>query len=159
MSLFAVMLLCVAPGAAAQSTAPAGVDDRALRDLVQGLVPLWKQADARGIASRWAPDGDVMVSDGSTAKGRGEIEKWFSTQLSGVYKGTRLTATVAAIRMVTPTVAILDGDWEIAGIQAPGGASGSRKGKLTIVATKINGQWLMSAWRSMVPARPGATTS
>jgi uncharacterized protein (TIGR02246 family) len=151
------LYLIVATLALTASLAAQPADEQAVRDMVESISGNWSKADAAGIADRWLPDGDMMVSSGDYAKGPADIQKWFAAQFAGVYKGTKMTQTVSSVRMLKADTAIVNGDWEISGIQM-GGKMGSRKGKVTVVAVKDGGRWRVAAWRSMVPAKAGSTS-
>ncbi|HEY3169996.1 MAG TPA: hypothetical protein VGK08_03250, partial [Thermoanaerobaculia bacterium] len=94
-------------------------------------------------------------STGRTARGRGEVQKAFTEQWAGIYKGTRLAHTITSVHFVKSDVAIADGAFDISGMKdATGKALSSRSGLSTIVAVKKGERWYVAALRGMVPSVP-----
>ena len=130
-------------------------DDAAIRKQIDQFAASWNKADAKATAQFFTDDGDYVSSTGQRGDGRAGVEKILAQQFSGVYKGATLKNTVTSIRFLKPDVAIVNGSFEVSGMQGPDGkALPVRKGLSTMVAVKQGDKWLYAALRGMVPA-PG----
>jgi hypothetical protein len=86
------------------------------------------------------------------AKGRDEVTALLRKQHDGVFKKTTLTLTVKTVWMMSDTVALVDGTYELAGAETPDGtAIPTRKGLLTAVLIKEKNTWSIAASRLMIP--------
>ena len=130
-------------------------DDAAIRKQVDQFAASWNKGDAKAAAQFFSDDGDYVSSTGQRGDGRAGVEKVLTEQYTGVYKGATLKNTVTSIRFLKPDVAIVNGTFEVSGMQGPDGkALPVRKGLSTIVAVKQGDKWVYAALRGMVPA-PG----
>lgn len=130
-------------------------DDAAIRKQIDQFAASWNTGDAKATAQFFSDDGDYVSSTGQRGQGRAAVEKILAEQFSGVYKGATLKNTVASIRFLKPDVAIVNGSFEVSGMQGPDGkALPVRRGLSTMVAVKQGDKWLYAALRGMVPA-PG----
>ena len=138
----------------AQSTA----DERDVRDLGTQFQDAWNKADDEMLAALWLTDGDYVSSTGRTARGRDEVEKAFTEQWRGIYKGTKLAHTLTNVHFLRRDVAVADGAFEINGMKdASGKVLGTRTGLSTIIATKKGTRWYVAALRGMVPSVPAGS--
>jgi uncharacterized protein (TIGR02246 family) len=142
----AVISLGIAPRAIAQTTPSA--DETQIRELVRKYVAARELQDPKAVEALFTADADQLVSSGEWRKGRPDIVKGTlaSSQSSG---GTR-TITIETVRLLTPTVALADGRYEIAGLV--GGGKRSMWSSFTMVRT--NDGWRIAAIRNMLPAPP-----
>ncbi len=108
----------------------------------EAFVEAFHKGDARAVAAFWTPDGDFTDLTGRHLKGRMAIEKAFAG-LSAENKGLKVRIDSAALRFVTPEVALEEGTTEVF---APGGGPPSRA-RFTNVLVKKDGQWLLSSVR------------
>lgn len=150
LALGLAMTLAVAGAAYGQS--PAGPDDAAVRRVVQQHDAGRTSGDWKAVGNLFAEDGSTLTSAGEWRRGRAQIEKGGATSAAGVYKGAKYATTIDSVRLLTPTVAIADGTFEITGI-----SGGTRKGSMTYVLVKSGDTWRIAASRSMVPTPAGAT--
>jgi len=77
-------------------------------------------------------------------------------QFAGVYKGATIKITTASIRFLKPDVALVNGSFEVSGLQGLDGKElPVRKGLSTNVLMKQRDKWMIAALRGMVPAPVG----
>jgi len=125
---------------------------QAIRDLYTEFVTAWNKHDVAAMASRWAIDGDQVEPDGQVAKGRDEVTALLTRQHGTVFKNTTLTLTVKSVWMISDTVALVDGTYELSGALLPDGTPiPPRKGMLTSVLMQEKNTWAIAASRLMVP--------
>jgi uncharacterized protein (TIGR02246 family) len=123
-----------------------------IRDLYTEFVNAWNKHDVATMSARWAIDGDQVEPDGQVAKGRDEVTALLTKQHSTVFKNTKLTLTVKSVWMISDTVALVDGTYELEGAVLPDGtAIPTRKGLLTSVLLKERDKWSIAASRLMIP--------
>lgn len=142
------MAMCVilfvtffAPGSRAQMAANRDADSAAIKQSVASFVDTWNSHDAHGVALRYVEDGDFSSVKGEPSHGRKELEEHYNTIFSTFLKNARTTDTVRSIRFLAPDIASVDLDWLVNEPSAPGGVL--RKGLLTWIMSKRNGQWMI----------------
>jgi uncharacterized protein (TIGR02246 family) len=145
-------LVLLVPGVALGQAA-AGGDDAAIRRVIQQHDQTRTSGDWKGSANLFAEDGTTLTSSGEWRRGRAALEKGGAATGAGVYKGAKYATTIDSVRLLAPTVALADGNFEISGI----GGGGSRKGHSTYVLVKSGDAWRIAASRSMVPTTVGPT--
>jgi uncharacterized protein (TIGR02246 family) len=146
--------LVLASAGFAQTSVPGSGDDAAIRRVVQQQDDARNRGDWKALGELFTNDAEQFTSSGEWRRGRAEIEKGIAQTMSTTYKGGKYASKVETVRMLTPTVAIADGSFEISGI---GGGSASRRGHTTYVLVKSGDRWRIAASRSMVPTAVGAT--
>jgi len=161
--LIIVALACAAAAAAAQTPAAksdAGrlksdvVNEEAIRKLYAQFVAAWNKHDVKAMSAMWVEDGDDVEPDGTTAKGRGEVEKLFTMEHSSVMKKTTLALTVDSVWFITANVALVDGTYELKGVVAPDGKElPPRKGRLSSILLHEREKWWIAASRLMIPEK------
>lgn len=129
-------------------------DDAAIRRVIQQQDEARERGDWKALGQLFTEDADWLTSTGEWRKGRAQIEKSVAQAGRTTYKGGSYATTVESVRLMTPTVAMVDTVFEIANIDG-----GSRKGHRAYVLVKSGKTWLIAANRSMVPAPAGATSS
>jgi uncharacterized protein (TIGR02246 family) len=132
---------------------PPGGDDAAVRAVIRQHDETRNRGDFKALAQLFTADAEQHTSAGEWRRGRAEIEKNVAQIMATTYKGGKYTTKVDTVRMLTPTVAIVDGAFEISNI----GGGGRRMGHSTYVLVKDGQQWRIAAVRSMVPTPVGAT--
>ena len=147
-----ILTLAFAVPAAAQGKAAATEDDAAIRRLVQQHDAARNRGDWKAVGQLFTVDAEQLTSAGEWRKGRARIEKGMAQSMATVYKNGKYTTTIQNLRMVTPTVAVADGSFEITNIK-----DGSRRGHMTYVLLKTDDGWRFAASRAMVPTAAGAT--
>jgi uncharacterized protein (TIGR02246 family) len=126
----------------------AGGDEAAIRDLVKRYTDARNASDAKTLESLFVADADQLVSSGEWRRGRDAVVKG-SLASSSASSGQR-AFTIETLRMLAPTVAIVDSRYEIGG--ANGAAPRSMWAAWLLVKTAEG--WRIGAIRNMLPAPP-----
>jgi uncharacterized protein (TIGR02246 family) len=148
-----VMMLCVLGAVAtaarldagAQSFAPTA-DDTAIRALVRDYVNARELRDSKAIEALFTEDADQHTTSGEWRRGRAQVVQG-TMESSKRNPGTR-SITVAAIRFLTPDVAIADGPYNI------GDGANIRRNWTTIVVRRVDGRWRIAAIRNATLPAP-----
>jgi uncharacterized protein (TIGR02246 family) len=118
-------------------------DSAAIRQSVADFIDAFNHHDAHAWASFMAEDGDFTNVTGLYLHGRKDIEKRFTELFATRLKDSHRTATVRHIRFISPDVAFVDAEWELAGSKAADGSENPvRKGLFNFVMTRQNGRWI-----------------
>jgi len=125
----------------AQTASNRDADTAAIKQTVAAFADTWNSHDAHGVAMRYVEDGDFSSVKGEPSHGRKELEEHYTTIFSTFLKNAHTTDTVKSIRFLGPDMASVDIDWLVTDPNAPGGVL--RKGLLTWILTKRNGQWMI----------------
>jgi uncharacterized protein (TIGR02246 family) len=136
-----MLLTFSAAGSRAQMGANRDADTAAIKQSVASFADAWNNHDARGVAMRYVEDGDFSSVKGEPSHGRKELEDHYNTIFSTFLKNARTTDTVRSVRFLGPDLASVDIDWLVNEPSAPGGVL--RKGLLTWIVSKRNGQWMI----------------
>lgn len=123
----------------AQTASSRDAEAAAIKQFVAGFQDTWNSHDARGVAAHYVEDGDFSSVKGEPSHGRKELEDHYTTIFSTFLKNAHTTDTVRSIRFLGPDLASVDIDWLVTDPAAPGGVL--RKGLLTWVVTRRNGEW------------------
>jgi uncharacterized protein (TIGR02246 family) len=142
----AVFLFLTFSAAGSHAQLPAGrdADTAAIKQCVTAFADTWNSHDAHGVAMHYVEDGDFSSIKGEASHGRKELEDHYTTIFSTFLKNAHTTDTVRSIRFLGPDVASVDIDWLVTDPAAPGGVL--RKGLLTWIVTKRNGQWMITIY-------------
>ncbi len=120
-------------------------DEMAIRDLISKYVDAREKIDPAATQDLFTEEADQLVSTGEWRKGRDKLVAG-AMQSSRTSQGKR-TITADTIRLITPTVAIVDGPYTI----EASGTSPVRKMRATFVVVKNEKGWQISAIRNMLP--------
>jgi uncharacterized protein (TIGR02246 family) len=114
-SVLVVVLAAALPFLAVGQRAVAGraEDEKALRNVIAGLVESWNTHDMKSFAQFCAEDCDYVNVSGTDEKGRTEIERHHIEIHAGKYKDSHLTATSVTLRFLRPDVALAHVGWEV----------------------------------------------
>ena len=153
-----VALAALATTAVAQAPSNEGglasdvAHEQVVRKLYDDFVAAWNRHDAKALADMWAVDGDHREPDGTEAKGRVAVAKLLTRQHESVFAKTRLNLSLADVWFIGDQMALIDGGYEIYGIQLPDGTEiPARRGHLTSVLLYEQGKWWIVASRLMIP--------
>lgn len=136
---------------AAEATTAAD-DEAAIRAIGDSYASAWADGDAAAVANLYASDGDSVGVDGRFLKGRAEIQAALAEDLEGFFKGTQISITTDSVRFLEPSVAMMDGSFEITGITGPDGAAADPlRGLFSNIGVKEGGTWTLGCVRAMVP--------
>src|SRR5581483_4036467 len=124
--------------------------ERAVRNLIEGLVEAWNRHDAAAFADAFALDADFTNVFGMRAKGRAAIIDFHAPIFETMFKQSRLSATAVEVRFLRPDVAAIDVHWEMSGARDPRGNEWSlRRGLINLVATNERSSWLIAVMHNM----------
>jgi len=146
-----LLLLLALPGSVAKMKAQAK-DEAGIRKVFAEFAEAWAKDDAKGMASYWAADGDLINPQGKRANGRAEIEALLADEHATMFKGTQITFGEGTIHFVKPDVAVFTTTYEVPGAHGPDMIA--KGGLLTAVMVKKNGKWWTLSARPMVPLPP-----
>jgi uncharacterized protein (TIGR02246 family) len=140
-----LLWLALAGSPAAQSPVANASDEDAVRDIVRRYTQARELSDPKAIEALFTADADQYTTSGDWRRG---IPRLVSGMLetSARNPGARAIA-IAAVRFVTPDVAIVDGEYKT-------GADGRQLWTTLIVKREPRG-WRIAAIRNMAPT--GAT--
>jgi uncharacterized protein (TIGR02246 family) len=125
----------------AQMAANRDADTAAIKQCVAAFADTWNTHDAHAVAMHYLEDGDFTSVKGEVSHGRKELEDHYVTVFGTFLKNAHTTDTVKSVRFVGPDTASVDIDWLVTEPNAPGGVL--RKGLLTWIVIKRNGQWMI----------------
>jgi uncharacterized protein (TIGR02246 family) len=125
----------------AQTGSNRDADTAAIKQFVANFADSWNSHDAHAVAMHYVEDGDFSSVKAEPSHGRKELEDHYTMIFTTFLKNAHTTDTVRSIRFLAPDVANVDIDWLVTEPSAPGGVL--RKGLLTWVLSKRNGQWMI----------------
>lgn len=128
--------------------AGAGEDEAAIRAVVQAYVDARTATDPKAIAALFTADADQLVSDGTRRRGRDELVRGMLE--STARNPARRTIAVHTIRLLSPEIAVVDGDYRQAAA-AEGQADRALQAAITLARTPEG--WKIAAIRNMLPAQ------
>ncbi len=142
----AILLFLTFSAASSRAQMPSNrdADTAAIKQCVAAFADTWNSHDAHGVAMHYVEDGDFSSIKGEASHGRKELEDHYTTIFSTFLKNAHTTDTVRSIRFLSPDIASVDIDWLVTDPNAPGGVL--RKGLLTWIVTKRNGQWMITIY-------------
>lgn len=127
--------------------------ETAVQNLLASFGTAWDKHDARGLASVFAEDADLINPEGRQANGRNEIEQLFQDEHSSRFKTSRMNMTISRIRTLTPDIVVVTANGDVSGVQVPS-ASGPQTfhSIVTFVVQNERGTWRIVSARPMIPA-------
>jgi uncharacterized protein (TIGR02246 family) len=143
-----MVYLVAAPsvGAQAPAGAIASADETAIRAVIEKYVNARDARDPAAVEAMFTADADQYTTGGDWRRGRERV-------VAGTAESTKQnpgdrSISVAAVRFITPDVAIADGAYNIAGSDV--------RRWTTIVLKRESGAWRISAIRNMTPTGAAA---
>ena len=131
----------------AQKQANMDQDSAAIKQSVAAWEDAWNHHDAHATAIRYVEDGDFSSTMGIPSHGWKALEDHYNEIFTTFLKDAHRTDTVKSIRFLTPEIASVDIDWQMTGAKTRDGQDApSRKGLLTWIVTKRNGQWMITIY-------------
>jgi uncharacterized protein (TIGR02246 family) len=122
-------------------------DSTAIKQCVAAWEDAWNRHDAHATARSYVEDGDVSSTTGIPSHGWKELEDHYNDIFTTFLKDAQRTDTVKSIRFLTPDIASVDIDWQMMGAKTRDGKDApNRKGLLTWIVTKRNGQWMITIY-------------
>jgi uncharacterized protein (TIGR02246 family) len=124
--------------------------ERAIQDIVDGLVVGWNRHDARAFVASFAEDADFTNVFGMHMKGRAAIEEMHTAIFRTMFKNSRLNVAEMRARFLRPDLAAVDVRWEMSGARDPEGREWpDRRGLLNFIATETRGAWSIDVFHNM----------
>ena len=145
----AVVLFFSFSAAASWAQMPSNMDadSAAIKQCVAAWEDAWNRHDAHATAMRYVEDGDFSSTTGIPSHGWKELENHYNEIFTTFLKDAQRTDTVKSIRFLTPEIASVDIDWQMTGAKTRDGQDVPiRKGLLTWIVTKHNGQWMITIY-------------
>src|SRR5258708_29175267 len=103
--------------------------------------------DAHATAMAYVEDGDFSSTTGIPSHGWKELEAHYNEIFTTFLKDAHRTDTVKSIRFLGPDTASVDIDWQMTGARTRDDKDApNRKGLLTWIVTKHNGQWMITIY-------------
>jgi len=136
---------------------PAKSNEQQIRERLDEFAATWNKHDPTNMAYFWSVDGDLINPAGRKAKGLTEIQRLFQDEQNGVMKNSTYSVTSASIRMLEPTLAMVDSDAEITGVANPDGSTATLKPHVAILMRKTGGIWWVvtaRAYTFFIPPPP-----
>ena len=130
-------------------------DQQTVTGLLETFAQGWNAASGATLASVFAADADFINVMGLHARGREMIAEGHDQLFATVFRGTRLTPQIDAIRFLRPDVATVEATLRLQTADGqPFMGPGSKAG---FVATKDGDAWSIAVFRNMIPfVRPAA---
>ncbi len=143
-SILAVILVTTSPDVVRpQAQAP----PEALRNMVRAYQTAWNAHDATAVVAFYASDADEVLADGPATIGREALQRSYTARFASMEPGRKISLTVTAIRMVTPSVAVIN-TVATTGGRTPGGqALSASTDRGTWILVQKDGRWLMAGLR------------
>ena len=145
MSLAMFLAVMFSP-ALSRAQMPSNMDaeSAAIKQCVAAWEDAWNRHDAHATAVAYVEDGDFSSTTGVPSHGWKELEAHYNEIFTTFLKDAHRTDTVRSIRFLRPDIASVDIDWQMTGARTRDGKDApNRKGLLTWVVTKRNGQWMI----------------
>jgi uncharacterized protein (TIGR02246 family) len=148
MGLVVFLLVSFSAGVSrAQMPSNMDADSAAIKQCVAAWEDAWNRHDAHATAIRYVEDGDFSSTTGIPSHGWKELENHYNEIFTTFLKDAQRTDTVKSIRFLTPEIASVDIDWQMTGARTRDGKDApNRKGLLTWIVTKHNGQWMIAIY-------------
>lgn len=139
--LFLICLTTVVAPLAAQAPAASAADEAAVRDIVRRYTQARELNEPNAIEALFTADADQYTSSGEWRRGMSALIKGMQ-ETSARNPGAR-AINVAAVRFITPDVAIVDGEYKT--------GSDGRLLWTTLTVKRDGKSWRIAAIRNMAP--------
>jgi uncharacterized protein (TIGR02246 family) len=138
-----ICLFCVTIGAmvSAQSPAANASDEAAVRDIVRRYTEARELSDPKAIEALFTADADQYTTSGEWRRGMSQMVKGM-LDTSARNPGARVI-TIAAVRFLTPDVAIVDGEYKT--------GTDARLVWTTLTVKRDGRAWKIAAIRNILP--------
>ena len=155
LAVFVIASFSAAVSWAQMQSNPSDADSAAIRQSVAAFSDAWNRHDAHATAMRYVEDGDFSSTQGEPSHGWKELEQHYVTIFTTFLKNAHRTDTLKSIRLLTPTMASVDINWQVTGALKPDGSEAPpRGGLLNWVMTKQNGQWMITVYHESLFTPP-----
>lgn len=146
-SAMAVLLAFVVSGSLWAQMSSSDSDSAAIKQCVAAWSAAWNSHDAHATAMKYTEDGDFTNTTGIPSHGSKALEDHYNEIFTTFLKDAHRTDTVRSIRVLNPNMASVDIDWQMTGAKTRDGKDVPiRKGLLTWIVTKQNGEWKIAVY-------------
>jgi uncharacterized protein (TIGR02246 family) len=126
------------------------------KDAMEKLAADWAatfaKADAKALATFYTEGAVRVTPEGGTVVGRAAIEKEFTTNFAGPWKGTTIKITVGKVESVGPETGVAEGTFEVTGARMPDGQPAPPiKGSYLNTVVKEGGSWKLASNAAVLP--------
>jgi uncharacterized protein (TIGR02246 family) len=125
----------------AGSSADNSQDGAALQKLVKRFEAAWNNADLESISLLFAPDGQLVTPNGSTAKTRPQIKQLIAKERESRLREATIRQGVESINFLKGNTAVIKGKYAIDGVAVALGVKKSFEGPFILRVRKQNGEW------------------
>lgn len=141
-----ICLFCLTIGSmvSAQSPAANASDEAAVRDIVRRYTEARELSDPKAIEALFTADADQYTTSGEWRRGMSQMVKGM-LETSARNPGARVI-TIAAVRFLTPDVAIVDGEYKT--------GTDARLVWTTLTVKRDGRAWKIAAIRNIAPTAP-----
>jgi len=141
-----ICLFCLTIGAmvSAQSPAANASDEAAVRDIIRRYTEARELSDPKAIEALFTADADQYTTSGEWRRGMSQMVKGM-LETSARNPGARVI-TIAAVRFLTPDVAIVDGEYKT--------GTDARLVWTTLTVKRDGRVWKIAAIRNIAPTAP-----
>ncbi|HWZ57154.1 MAG TPA: SgcJ/EcaC family oxidoreductase [Verrucomicrobiae bacterium] len=134
-------------GAWAQMGSSMDADSAAIKQSVAAWSAAWNSHDAHATAMKYTEDGDFTNTTGIPSHGWKALEDHYNEIFTTFLKDAHRTDSVRSIRFLNADTASVDIDWQMTGAKTRDGKDVPiRKGLLTWIVTKHNGEWMIAIY-------------
>ena len=118
------------------------------------FVDAWNAHDAHAFALTFVSDADFTNALGVHVHGRPAVETLHAQVFAKTFQATHQTLQVRSVRLLTPTLAAVDIDWQMTGAVNPdGSARPELDGLLSwVMQRQRDGSWLIAIFHN-IPLR------
>ena len=141
-----ICLFCLTIGSmvSAQSPAANASDEAAVRDIIRRYTEARELSDPKAIEALFTADADQYTTSGEWRRGMSQMVKGM-LETSARNPGARVI-TIAAVRFLTPDVAIVDGEYKT--------GTDARLVWTTLTVKRDGRVWKIAAIRNIAPTAP-----
>jgi len=143
----ALLGLCLAqtpPRPRPAAPANASPEEMVIKEAIAGYTAAFNKGDAAGVAAFWAEDAEYHADDGTAARGRAAVAERFKS-LFADNKGLTLAVTATSVKVLGPSVALVEGTARVTDPKA--GADESPFESVWIKGA--DGRWLIGRLRDL----------
>jgi uncharacterized protein (TIGR02246 family) len=92
-------------------------EENDVRKVIETYYDAWNQHDVKKMAELYATDGDLRTPWNQTGKNRKEVETIYASQQTKQMKNAHINYSLKSIRMIKPSMAFVDSESTITGMQ------------------------------------------
>ena len=148
--------LALAVSLALAGSLSAQTKDAALEKLAADWTAAFAKADVKALGALYT-DHAIRVTPQGKSLGREAIEKEFTANFAGPWKGSKISIKIGTTSAVTKDVSVNEGTFEVSGITgADGKPAPNVDGSYVNTIVKKNGAWLIASNTAVASAAPAA---